>query len=340
MARNSTRPIKTFSVGFDAEINELPFAKKVAERYKTDHTEIIIQSDIQDLLPEVVRYYDEPFADNSNIPTWLISKEARKHVKVILTGDGGDELFAGYGSYITQRYYSNSRVLSKLMSTVDRASTALTGKTCLDWSYPFQSNKGAVQHWLSIKECFNESEIMRLCKFPFESPRRLLSGQPFLEIGSDDPLSVAYAHDFNYYLPDDLLKKVDMASMGNSLETRTPFLDYRLVEFSMKIAPELKVKNNQSKYLLKKALTEFLPRDILYREKQGFGAPIGGWIHGPLKETAQDALSGGCKLEGFLNREQIKEVVDNVYSESSQDWRADHKLWVLFMFELWMREYA
>jgi asparagine synthase (glutamine-hydrolysing) len=163
----------------------------------------------------------------------------------------------------------------------------------------------------------------------------------WLQIGARDPLSEAYAHDFNYYLPDDLLKKVDMASMAVGLESRAPFLDHRLVELSMRIPPQLKLKQNETKYLLKKSLVGILPESILRREKQGFGAPIGEWVRTELKEFIHDALSPGCKIESLFFREGIREVMDRVYVDDVRDdWRAAPQLWSLLMLELWMKEYV
>lgn len=339
MARNSARPIKTFSVGFDVEVNELPYARRVAERYQTDHTEIHVQSDIRAVLPKVVAYYDEPFADNSNVPTYLISKAAREHVKVVLTGDGGDELFAGYSSYLTQRYYSNSRVVSKILSTLNGASLRFFQRTCLDRLYLFQPNRGSEAHWRALKEYFSPAELKRLFHPSLLESSHFGREIPWLRFHANDPLSQAFSHDFNWYLPDDLLKKVDMASMAFGLECRAPFLDYRLIEFSMKISPEMKIKNDQTKYLLKKGLKDYLPDEILYREKQGFGAPIGFWMENELKETVQDALSPGCKIESLFSRNEIVKILEEGCSGNAHDWRSVHKLWLLLILELWMRTY-
>lgn len=341
MAKNSTRPIKTFSVGFDVSVNELPYAKQIADRYQTDHTEIYITSSVRDVLPEVVKYYDEPFADNSNVPTYLISKAAREHVKVILTGDGGDELFAGYERYLTQRCYANYRVFSKGICLLNQVAQKTTGTGWIDQLYRYQSNHGAAEHWFSIVEWFTPPQLKRLCRFAFESPYEFTQAHQWLQIGARDPLSEAYAHDFNYYLPDDLLKKVDMASMAVGLESRAPFLDHRLVELSLSIPPQFKLKHNETKHLLKKSLAGILPESILRREKQGFGAPIGEWVRTELREFIQDALAPGCKIESLFFRKGICEVMDRVYvGDSRDDWRAVPQLWSLFMLELWMEVYV
>lgn len=341
MAKNSTRPIKTFSVGFNDSFSELPYARQIADRYQTDHTEINIKSGIREVLPEVAKYFDEPFADNSNVPTYLISKAAREHVKVVLTGDGGDELFGGYERYLTQRCYANYRVFSKGISLLSQVAMKTTGTGWIDQLYRYQSNRGAAEHWFSIVECFAPPQLSRLCRFAFESPYEFTRAHRWLQFNARDPLSEAYAHDFNYYLPDDLLKKVDMASMAVGLESRAPFLDHRLVELSMSIPPQLKLKQNETKYLLKKSLVGILPESILRREKQGFGAPIGKWVRNELKEFIHDALSPGCKIESLFFREGIREVMDRVYvGDIRDDWRAVPQLWSLLMLELWMKEYV
>ena len=160
-----------------------------------------------------------------------------------------------------------------------------------------------------------------------------------VKVDRTDPLSEAYMHDLNSYLPDDLLKKVDMASMAHGLECRAPFLDHRFIEYAMSIPPHWKLRNNETKYLLKKAMEGHLPASVIRRKKQGFGVPIERWVRGDLKDMIADLLLHGSNLEDYLRPEEIKKIFDDAMNNDSSDWRAGFRLWILFMLELWMRAY-
>ncbi len=341
MARNCNTPVRTFSVGFADEVDERPFARIVAEQYGTQHTELFVPDKMHEVLSDVVAYYDEPFADSSALPTYLISREARRHLKVILTGDGGDELFAGYGSYLDQKYQAGGRLATKAFKVLNRLSLRLLKKGVFEGSYPKGLKDGARQHWLAVRSFFHQDQIERLLGSPIEAPGVIYERNRWLEFESQDPLSQAFEHDVNYYLPDDLLKKVDMASMANSLECRAPFLDHRLVEFALKVPPTFKVEKDETKSILKKALKPFLPDSILNREKIGFGAPIASWLGGGLKELTLDSLGAGCYLENYLDRTGLDQCLDTFYRGKGhrQDFRVPHQLWILLMLELWMRNY-
>jgi asparagine synthase (glutamine-hydrolysing) len=341
MARHAPTRIKTFSVGFGTELSELPFARRVADKYDTDHTEIVVESKLSDQVPRVAAYYDEPFADTSSVPTYVISREARKHVKVVLTGDGGDELFAGYESYIGQKYYSRSRLMSGLARLVDSAASRTLGRTLLDGCYPFPRNGGAYGRWLEEKRFFDRQQICALMNRDLRPEAHFSSGASRLSIAGGDPLSAAFQHDINFYLPDDLLKKVDMASMAHGLECRAPFLDHRLVEFALSIPPRLKLRNNVSKYLLRKAMEPDLPEGIAWREKQGFGAPIAGWLSRELKPLVNDALGDRARVHEVLDRSALLEILrESCNGAETADWRRPFRLWIVLMLELWMRTYA
>lgn len=340
MAQGASGTVRTFSVGFDAMTNELPYAKEVADRYGTQHTEIMVQSDVWRDLQSVAAYYDEPFADTSNIPTYLIAREARRHVKVVLTGDGGDELFSGYSSYVLQKYYSSGRLGSRLFREIDRLAVRCLGTTWLDRFYPFAPGNGARRHWMDNRFFLEQSDIQGLLKKDRGTEvMDLFPDNACLRIDGKDPLSVAFGFDLNYYLPDDLLKKVDMASMAHGLECRAPFLDHRLVEFSMAIPPHLKLKNNQPKYLLRKALARDLPESILAREKQGFGSPIVAWVRKDLRALIRERLSSpSAPLYGLLDEKAVKHRMDMALN--GKDDKSAYQLWILLMLELWMETYA
>ena len=334
-------PIKTFTVGFTQEIDERPYARMVADRYRTEHTEILINDRIEDVVRQVVTYFDEPFGDSSAIPTYLISREARRHVKMILTGDGGDELFAGYNSYIDQKYQLRNRVSTKLYKTINQLSLKSCGRGILEGLYPHTTDFArAFKHWHQVRSIFHEEELKTTLNQNFIGVADFFQKQHWLGVHGEDALSISYAFDLNYYLPDDLLKKVDMASMLASLECRAPFLDYRLIELSLQIPPNIKVKNDCLKSLLKSSLCNYLPSEILYRPKTGFGAPVESWLKNQLKEMAFDSLGSGCKIESFIDRKAIQQCLDLLYCTNSvKDYRVSQKVWLLFVLEVWMRNY-
>lgn len=342
MARNSARPVKTFTVGFAQEIDERPFASIVAERYHTEHTEIFIDDRVDEVFERVIGYFDEPFGDSSAIPTYLVSREARKHVKVILTGDGGDELFAGYDAYLNQKYQTGNRVGTKLYKILNQQSLKFCGLGVLENLYsraaPFLK---AFAHWHWVRTIFRDLDLTRMLAGNSHDCQSFFMKNKWLDVTGTDALSISYAFDMNYYLPDDLLKKVDMASMLCSLECRAPFLDHRLIELSLQIPPQLKVRNDSLKYLLKKSLKDFLPQAILHRRKTGFGAPVDSWLRTHLKTMTQDVLSyGGAKIESFIPPEVIRETMMTFYrNDRHDDYRVAYKLWLLLVLEIWMRKY-
>lgn len=340
MALACEKPIKTFTVGFADEIDERPFAKIVSDRYHTEHTEIYVQDKIEEVLEGVIGYFDEPFGDSSAIPTYLVAKEARNYVKVILTGDGGDELFAGYNSYIDQKYILKGRLSTFLFKKLNQFSINLFQSGIFERFYPHFSNEMALKHWLWVRTIFTDSNIQKIMRAPTGDSKLFFKDNRWFLYNNSDPLSVAFAHDLNYYLPDDLLKKVDMASMLASLECRAPFLDHRLVEFSLKIPPNLKVKNDRLKHILKNALKNYLSDVILNRPKTGFGAPVGSWLRNQLKGMVNDLLCKNAKLESILDKKSIHEVLSSVYSsDNTKNYRNDFQLWLLLVLEIWMRKY-
>lgn len=313
----------------------------MADKYGTDHTEIVVESNLSDEVPKVASYYDEPFADTSSVPTYVISREARKHVKVVLTGDGGDELFAGYESYIGQKYHSSSRLVSGLARLTDSVASKTFGYTLLDGWYPFSRDDGAYGRWLAEKCFFAPREIRALMKRDLRPETCFSSSANRLKIAANDPLSAAFQHDIKFYLPDDLLKKVDMASMAHGLECRAPFLDHRLVEFALSVPPRLKLRNNVSKYLLRKAMEADLPDGIAWREKQGFGAPIASWLSGELRPLVTDMLDERARVLELLDRSAVRTVLrESLDGVETADWRRPFRLWIVLMLELWMRNYA
>lgn len=315
-AQNSSKPIRTFCVGFGSAHDELPYAKEVAQRYGTHHTELYVKADIKSEIPKIAAYFDEPFADTSNIPTYLISQEARKHTKVVLTGDGGDELFAGYDLYLDQHISLRPKVMN--------------------W---FKKN-GARSYWIGHRSCFFKDDINHLFGQNVFDAENLFPDHFSPTFSENGPLASAYRFDLSYYLADDLLKKMDMASMAHGLESRAPFLDHHFVEFMMGIPFDLKIKNNQTKYLMRKAMAKDLPASILNRSKRGFGIPIESWVGGELKPLIQEALLNQPCISEIFIQNHVTEMVQRDMNALKDDWRAGLRIWILFMLELWMREYA
>lgn len=302
----SSKPVKTFSIGFnESSFNEAPYARAVAEYLGTDHHEFFIkEQQAFDLIPEIPSVYDEPFADSSAIPTMLVSKLAKEHVTMTLSGDGGDELFMGYGAYKWAERLNNpltktfrkplSSILSLCGDKYERASWVL--------NYPDKSN--IPSHIFSQEQYFFSRKELRMLLDPgilseteMEESFQHLSRSLY-------PSEQQALFDLKYYLKDDLLVKVDRASMHYALETRVPLLDYRIVEFALNLSPELKRKGITTKYLLKQVLYDFVPEKFFMRAKQGFALPLRSWIHHINLDTESAAfdLFNRKKLNNYISK--------------------------------------
>lgn len=336
-AQHSSAPLKTFSVSFGEEINELPYARSVARRYGTEHTELDVVTDIENAVGVVADYFDEPFADSSSIPTYLISKAAREHVTVILTGDGGDELLAGYEGYSRLRTYTANRWIGKSVRIGDAIARRASNWSLADAMYPLPCSTSAYQHWLEARATLKLEEVSAVLG---ESLTGIDPVAPaYLALAQRDPISQAFEFDLNYYLPDDLLKKVDMASMASSLECRAPFLDHRVVELCMRIPALAKVRHGRDKSLLREAMAPYLPRAVLEREKQGFGAPLAHWLSGPLEHMVDDLASQDARLGEIGDAAQMRRLVNRSRATLHTDWRAPLRVWTLLMLEQWLRRH-
>lgn len=348
MARLSDKPIKTFSIGFEEEkYSEIKYARIVAEQFKTEHHEFIVKPNIIEILPELAWYYDEPFADKSAVPSYYVAKEAGRHLKVVLNGDGGDEAFAGYG-----RYDFRNNIASLLPSSLKVQLMRQTIK-----NYFKISDKNKLFSKMIKKIALNQFPVSRSIIFPeFFSGREkynlynhniidplnnsisskineLLNGAKDIK----EPIDAMINIDFNHYLSGDLLVKMDIASMANSLEARSPFLDHKLLEFSMKIPCSFKIKNGARKYILKRALSDILPDGILNRNKMGFSIPLIYWLRNELKGFAyQTILNNSDGIKQFFNLNYVKLLLDEHASG-----RKNHalRIWSLIVFEMWYRRF-
>jgi asparagine synthase (glutamine-hydrolysing) len=340
MARQSARPIETFSVGFhEAPFNELPYARAVATRFGTTHHELIVEPTILDTLDDLVWHLDEPFGDSSAIPTFVVSRLASEHVTVVLSGDGGDELFAGYDKY---RVEMRERRYDRLPTLVHGALGAVAA------AMPDQMTGRRFLRHFSMTGWRRYLDASTL--FPSDTRRKLFQGEAFERMRQSDPvdetlarlarssgghwLSTVQGLDVQGYLPLDILTKVDRMSMAHSIEARVPLLDHEVVEFAARIPPTLQMANGSGKHLFKQSLRGILPDEILDRRKQGFAVPLGRWFNGQLSRVVRDIL--------ISPRTRQRGILDLHYVERLLDWHAagrslDLHLWTLLSFELWCR---
>jgi asparagine synthase (glutamine-hydrolysing) len=332
---NSTQPINTFSIGFkESKFNESQYARKIANHLATKHHEFIVsENDVLGLLEKIPQAYDEPFADSSSLPTMLVSKLAKQHVTMTLSGDGGDELMMGYGMYNWANRLNNPFVkafrkptafaLRQLSSKYKRVADVLD----------YESNEKIHGHIFSQEQYFfSQDELKKLVTNNYKSNFNFE-----YNFTTNRHLSAAEQQalfDIKYYLKDDLLTKVDRASMQFSLETRTPLLDYHVVEYCLNIHESLKMKNGTQKYLLKEILFDYVPREFYNRPKWGFSIPLIKWLKTDLKYLIDDCLNEKVITQaGFVNYAVVKDLV-NKYLRGKHDYLYN-RLWVLIQLHQW-----
>lgn len=352
MSEASPSPVKTFSIGFEEEeYSELPYARMVAERFGADHREYILKPDYDSLLPSIVRNYAQPFADSSSLPTYLVSRETRKHVTVALNGDGGDEFFGGYLRYKAMKFsetfaavssLAGSKNLARLASLIPRMDATKLSKL----SRYARRLVEAMAEPASVRNirwhCIFSDEAKELL-YTEDFARRHTAGAfgymrgIFETAPASDILDRTFYTDAVSYLPGCLLVKVDIASMANSLEARSPFLDQKVMEFAASLPSSWKLRGFETKYILKKTFEDFLPPAVAKRGKMGFGIPVHKWFRGAWKNLFRDtALSERAVSRGYFKRSALEELFEEHVS-----CRRDHgyRLWSLLMLELWHRIY-
>ncbi len=351
MSRAGGGTVKTFSIGFEEKkFNELPFARLVAAHYGTEHHEFMVRPNALEVLPELVRHYGEPYADSSAIPTFFLSRLTRQHVTVALNGDGGDESFTGYRRHyagrIADRFHALPAPLRQLgRRTLERLAPRPHDRQSLLAGFRrFAEAAELPRHerharWTGY---FTEPEKRRLLA---PEPLAALDGvppssellRPYFEEGADlDGAEAAVLADVAFYLPNDLLVKVDIATMAVSLEGRSPFLDHELMEFAARLPSRYKLRGRALKAILKEAVRPWLPREILEKPKWGFAIPIGNWFRGELKDFLADSLLSGPSAGGFFRKEEVERLIGE-HQRGERD--LGHHLWILLMFELWRREF-
>src|SRR5215813_6330022 len=345
MARHRSGRVKTFSIGFEnEEYDETRFARMVAERYGTDHHELTVRPNAVAILPKLIHHYNEPFADPSAVPTFYLAEVARRHVTVALNGDGGDEAFMGYPRYAAM--YALSR-LDHLPQSLRYLSASLIGRLPLRGRMAsraarvaglLRAENTAPQHryaftitaFADVHKETGYGDAMR--DHARQSALDLLQTY-FDEAG--DLVSGANWSDIHVYLPDDMMVKVDIATMAHSLESRSPLLDHVFLEWAITLPEDVTIPGGTTKAIFKKAMEPYLPHEVLYRPKMGFGCPVDHWFRGELKEMAYDLLlSERASNRGIMKRDAVRALLDEHCSGAN----AHHtRLWPLLMLELWFR---
>jgi asparagine synthase (glutamine-hydrolysing) len=349
MAEASTQPVKTFSIGFEHEaFNELPFAREVAERFETDHNELIVRPDAVELLPRIVRHFGEPFADSSAIPSFYLAEATRRHVTVALNGDGGDESFAGY-----PRYVSNSLAhrLDRLPVWLRRAGQQVgdllpaSSDVTSTLSRARRLGRGLALHpadrLARYTSCFDPEGRARLYTPEYEAavgendPERVIRSA-WEDASGESVLDVLLEVDVRTYLPGDLLTKIDIATMAHGLEARSPFLDDELMQFAASIPASAKLRGGRKKAVLRDALRGWVPDSILDKRKQGFSVPLADWLRTDLREVAEDVLlDPRTRARGYFREGEVRRMLDRHNAHRSDD---APRIWALLVLETWHRE--
>ena len=351
MSKLSSKPVKTFSIGFDnKDYSELKYAKIIAERFKTEHHEYVVKPDAIELLPKLVWHYNEPYADSSALPSYYVAKMTRQEVAVALNGDGGDECFGGYERFMAARYAElinkapipfKKKIIEAIIKRIPESLEFKDFKTRLRRFLVMSSKPYRERHynWVTI---FRDSEKENLFSNEFNkeiSGRNSFSylNKAFNECGSKDIVDMVMCADIKTNLLDDLLVKMDIATMANSLEGRSPFLDHKMMEFCAAMPSNMKIKGTKLKYILKKALSKALPKEILSRGKMGFGVPLDEWFRKELKDYSYGILmSNDCTNRGYFKKDAIRKILDEHAAGKANN---GARIWSLLFLELWHREF-
>ena len=345
-AQRTGRPIQTFSIGFrESQFNELPYARQVAQQYQTQHVEEIVSADAAALLDQLCWHYDEPFADSSAIPTMLVSRLASRHVKVVLSGDGGDEAFGGYNRYPHDlregelRKYLPAWLRKRILQPLAR------GWPKMDWLPRYLRAKTTLTN-LSLSADAAYANTLASCRMPLRRQllsadmRRQLNGhrpetllENAFQEGGRDPLACMISADLATFLPDDYLVKVDRASMAHGLEVRPPLLDHELLELAARIPSRHKIRGGETKWIFKQSCDDLLPPRLRKRPKQGFEIPVDTWLRGPLQELFRETvLNPANPAAELLDLKQVRVALEQ---HTSGRCRLGQMLWSLLVLSRW-----
>jgi asparagine synthase (glutamine-hydrolysing) len=341
MAKPAAGRLKTFSIGFaESEFDELQYARDVAKAFGTDHHDLVLRPDVVGIVEDLTWYLDEPFGDTSAIPTYMVSKLASEHVKVVLSGDGGDELFAGYDKYVVEgrerQYDRIPAVLRKAAGAVGSAlPEGMTGRRFLR-----HLALDGPRRYLDASTMFRADALRKL--FRPDAYQHLAQHDPLaesleaLQHGGRDWLAAVQYRDLHTYLPLDILTKVDRATMAHSLEARPPLLDHRLVEFAATVPARFRLRDGTTKYLFKQAMRGILPDAIIDRQKHGFAVPLAKWFRGDLAGFARELLlSDRCRQRGFFEPRYLERLLQL----NDRGRNLDLQLWTVMSFELWCQRF-
>jgi asparagine synthase (glutamine-hydrolysing) len=342
MQKQSTTPVKTFTVGFREDgFNEAQYAKEVAEHLGTEHTEVFLEAkDAYSIIPQLPAMFDEPFADSSQIPTYLVAKIAREHVTVSLSGDGGDEFFAGYS-----RFEAASRIwnkLDKIPYKIRQLGSALSARASIELKNSIfgSARAGKLERFASLAQAKTCSQLYSLIMSCHDESTTLVPGAKNLGLLANDKdlcvkdiVDVMMYMDTVSYLPDDILVKVDRATMAVSLEAREPLLDYRLLELAWRFPQEWKLKDGKGKLILRSVLHRYVPSTLIDRPKMGFSVPVGEWLKGPLRSWAEDLLSPEkLQRSGTLSTKVVRNLWE---SHIKSEYNRSALLWNILMYQAW-----
>ncbi len=354
MARHAAKPVKTFSIGYEDDdlYDETSYAREVAKWNNTEHYEFKLSfKDMLEALPNIISSFDEPFADSSAIPTYIVSKETRKHVTVALSGDGGDELFAGYRSYLAEYWFARymmvpgflrEGLLEKIVSALPDSRDTNSQEYIRRMKKFIKGTKGSFpERVLALKEVFPK-DVRQKILLECPSDNSLIDPalkwiERLLNYYQGDKLNRILYSDLKDSLPGDMLTKVDWMSMKNSLEVRVPFLDHRLVEMAFQMPGDLKIKNGRTKYILKETFKDLLPPSVYRRPKAGFEVPISRWLKNELKFLLDQYLDENrIKSQGIFDSEIVKGLVgQHLNGKTDTSWM----LWNLIVFQSWYENY-
>ena len=351
MAEASDKPVKTFSIGFEEQdYSELKYAKRVAEHLGAEYNEFIVRPNALEVLPTLVEHYGEPYADPSAIPTYYVSKETRQYVTVALNGDGGDESFVGYERHVAMKFAETYHKLPRLLrqKLIEPSITAIPSPT------NFRNRFVRFQRFLRAASMPKaERYFLWLSTFDHEAKRELYTEDLRQRTTGANPLEffaryISHSNgkgiidtvlltDLMNYLPNDLLVKVDIASMAVSLEARSPFLDHKVIEFAASLPENIKQQGRDTKSLLKKVAARLVPRDVIYRQKMGFGVPLKYWLGNELQGfTREILLSEKATARGLFEKKTVEKLIDEQKRDAKDN---SWKIWTLLMLELWFQRF-
>ena len=351
MAQESSAPVKTFSIGFEEQdFSELKYARRVAEHVGAEYHEFIVRPNALEVLPTLVDHYGEPYADSSAIPTYYVAKETRAHVTVALNGDGGDESFAGYERYaamrIAETYHRLPRALRRafIEAPVNLLPTSELKRSRFRDAKRFLKAAKLPRteryfRWMSAFTRQAKDDIYTIdfaAEVSTQNPSAILD-EWFAMANGSGTLDATLLTDQMTYLPNDLLVKVDIASMANSLEARSPFLDHKLIEFAASLPEGLKMRHFETKSLLKKVAARLVPKEVIYRRKMGFGVPVGKWFRGEMKDFVRDVLLSETSLKRGIIRPDMIERYVREHTGGERDHAS--QVWTLLMLELWFQRF-